>query len=330
MYWGRYVPVAERREKGKSKLQKILKGKEPQPIAITGKAISKEFWGKKWCDYLETFADYDNRLPRGKTYVRNGSVCHLEINKGLCTSYVSGSDLYRVKVEIKPLSAKLWGAIKNKCKGQIGSILELLQGKLSRNVMEVVSDHSEGLFPKNTEISYSCSCPDWADMCKHVAAVLYAIGSKLDHEPQLLFLLRDVDPSELISTQINLEAATTADQLATSDLSSLFGIEIDSDEASPSPSENDAQQIVAPIASSNKSRKTSPPSTLDLDTLTGHKLQDYREHQCKLSVQEFASSLGVTPATIYRWEKSTAILNLQERAKLALTTHYAKRQKALR
>ena len=167
---------------------------------IEGRKIAATFWGEAWCDHLESFSDFANRLPRGRTYVRNGSVCHLAIAKGHVEAKVSGSELYNVTVKIKTLPQKKWNELKKRCTGQIGSLLELLSGQLSESIMQVVTDRKEGLFPLPGEISFDCDCPDWASMCKHVAAVLYGVGSRFDHRPELLFELRGVDVEELIET----------------------------------------------------------------------------------------------------------------------------------
>ncbi len=209
-----------------NKLRK--KGKDIQPIEIEGRAIARSFWGKRWCEHLESFSDYANRLPRGRTYVRNGSVCHLAIRTGRIDAIVSGSELYDVSIRIDKLKAAAWKSVKSRCSGQIGSMLELLQGKLSRQVMGVVTDRERGLFPKPGEIRFDCSCPDWASMCKHVASVLYGVGSRLDDRPESLFLLRGVDTEELIATEMALPGdAATDDVLADDALAGIFGIDLD-------------------------------------------------------------------------------------------------------
>ena len=231
--WGRYVPVAERRAKARREMDKLRKkGKNIQPVTIDGRTIARSFWGKGWCDHLESFSDYANRLPRGRTYVRNGSVCHLDIRPGRIEAIVSGSELYNIVIRIKELQAATWTSIKDKCTGRIGSMLELLQGKLSDQVMAIVTDRHHGLFPQPGEIALDCSCPDWAGMCKHVAAVLYGVGSRLDSQPELLFLLRDVDAQELIAAEMALpEAAVGAagDTLADDQLGAIFGIDLDTE-----------------------------------------------------------------------------------------------------
>ena len=229
MEWRRYVPVAERRAKAHREMNKLRKkGKDIQPIEIAGRAIARSFWGKRWCEHLESFSDYANRLPRGRTYVRNGSVCHLAIRTGRIDAIVSGSELYDVTIRIDKLKAAVWRSVKSRCSGQIGSMLELLQGKLSREVMSVVTDRERGLFPKPGEIRFDCSCPDWASMCKHVASVLYGVGSRLDGHPESLFVLRGVDTAELIATEMTLPGeAGTDDALADDALAGIFGIDID-------------------------------------------------------------------------------------------------------
>lgn len=231
----RYVSAAERRKKAEKTAAKMSKkGEKVKSIKINGRTIAKTFWGKSWCDHLESFSDYENRLPRGRTYVRNGSVIHLNIEQGKIEALVQGSSLYKVSISIKSVEDAKWQKILNDCSGQIDSVIELLQGKLSNAVMKAITDKQYGLFPKPKEISLNCSCPDWADMCKHVAAVLYGVGARLDEEPELLFKLRHVDHLDLINkatlkvpTKQNSKRQVIMDQ----NLSNLFGIEIDAGQA---------------------------------------------------------------------------------------------------
>ncbi len=231
--WRPYVPVAQRRARARKKMDSLRKkGIDIQPVEIAGRKIATTFWGEAWCDHLESFSDYDNRLPRGRTYVRNGSVCHLEIRAGEVLAKVAGSEIYNVRIRIKTLPVKKWTAIKRRCAGHVGSLLELLQGRLSNHVMEVVTDRRDGLFPLPREISLNCSCPDWAVMCKHVAAALYGVGARLDQEPELLFKLRGADHEELIDTDAAaaVTAATSrggAKRLSDGELEDVFGIDLD-------------------------------------------------------------------------------------------------------
>lgn len=231
-FWRPYVPVAQRRARAMRQMERLRKkGVNIQPVEIDGRQIARTFWGRAWCDHLEKFSDFENRLPRGRTYVRNGSVCHLDIQKGRVTAKVSGSELYDVTIKIKGLPKDRWRRVKNACAGQIGSLLELLQGKLSDHVMAVVTDKDRGLFPHPGEISLDCSCPDWADMCKHVAAVLYGVGARLDEKPELLFLLRGVDHQELVTEDaarrvVAKAGKTDRKRLDESELSEVFGIDL--------------------------------------------------------------------------------------------------------
>jgi len=232
--WRPYVPVAERRARAARELAKLAKknGHASSPVLLEGRKIASTFWGKAWCDNLEAYSDYANRLPRGRTYVRNGSVVDLRISQGKVMARVSGSSLYRIEIKIKPLAASLWKSIQTECAGKIDSLIELLQGNLSLSVMQIVTRPERGLFPTPKEIELDCSCPDWADLCKHVAASLYGVGARLDKSPELLFLLRGVDPADLISKASAAEAvrqtAATdrAPVLTDKELTDVFGIEL--------------------------------------------------------------------------------------------------------
>lgn len=235
--WRPYVSVAERRRKAAKKIAKMKKsGRELSPVAIMGRKIATTFWGEAWCKNLEAYSDYSNRLPRGRTYVRNGSVLDLQIEFGRVRAIVSGSEIYEVAIEIKPLAKKRWADIKGQCAGRIDSLVELLRGSISKGVMEIVTRKGEGLFPSPREISLKCSCPDWATMCKHVAATLYGVGARLDHEPGLLFTLRGVDPTEMVEAAVDQPPTAGKSRmgrvLETHELSSVFGVDIDMDEAS--------------------------------------------------------------------------------------------------
>jgi uncharacterized Zn finger protein len=210
-YYKDYETVAERRAKALKKVDKLRKaGEEIQSIEpFKTRGIATSFWGKAWCRHLEQFSDYSNRLPRGRTYVRNGSVCHLAIDPETATAMVSGSEMYELSIHIDPLDPAKWSTIKNECRGKIGSLIELLQGRISDEIMQVVTHPLDGLFPHPKEIRFNCNCPDWADMCKHVAAVMYGIGVRLDTQPELLFKLRGVNHEELIAVDAAIDDLTT-------------------------------------------------------------------------------------------------------------------------
>ncbi len=227
-----YVPVAERRRKAIKEMNKLRKKGHPvSPVVIDGVKIARTFWGRAWCDNLERYSDFSNRLPRGRTYVRNGSVVDLQVQPGRVMARVSGSELYEVAVSIAPVSANLWAGLCNDCGGAVDSLVELLQGRLSTGVMERLCRQDTGLFPSPAQIKMSCSCPDSATMCKHVAAVLYGIGARLDEQPELLFRLRQVDESALIASvgsglSLAREVPVPGRVLEESDLSALFGVDM--------------------------------------------------------------------------------------------------------
>lgn len=342
-YYKPYVPVAKRREKALKKMAKLKKkGVDIQPVEIQGRKISKTFWGNAWCDHIERFCDIDNRLPRGRTYVRNGSVCHLNIEPGKIQGIVSGSELYNVEIHIEKLTKKKWQEIKKTCSGKVGSILEILQGTMSSSVMEIVTEPDDGLMPRLGEMKFKCNCPDWADMCKHVAAVLYGVGARLDIKPEMLFELRGVDPSELVDS-VDIPDADTSTELE-GDLSSLFGVEIEPENvATPikrpktkaksatskakkkAPTKKVSSKKFAPKreAKKPKSAKTTRPKTkqskADIKPFKPTKtaIKKLRK-RFDLNKTQFAKLVSVSPATITSWEDKPGRITLKPASEEAL------------
>ncbi|MFM7207881.1 MAG: SWIM zinc finger family protein [Planctomycetaceae bacterium] len=231
--WPQYVPVGKRIEAARKLAAKRAKasGRQPEPVAITGSGIAKTFWGKAWCRNLEGYSDFSNRLPRGRTYARNGSVVDLLVTRGRIEAIVAGSTVYDVAIAIGPLSPPKWRAIKADCAGSIGSLVDLLTGRLDDDVMRRLARPGDGMFPSPREVNVKCSCPDGARLCKHLAAVLYGIGSRLDTQPDLLFLLRGVDQQELVAaaTKESVSRAMRGEDahtIAADDLAEIFGIDL--------------------------------------------------------------------------------------------------------
>jgi len=239
-WWGRsdyykpYVSADEKRRRAEKAAAKLFKsGGTQAPVRLEGKTIARSFWGKAWCANLESYSDYSNRMPRGRSYVRNGSVIHLDIRRGEVEALVSGSRLYKIKITIAPVKEERWKALCLECAGGIGSLMELLGGRISERVMGVMTRRDAGLFPSPKEIKLDCSCPDWAEMCKHVAAALYGVGARLDEKPELLFLLRHVNHQDLVSGSAAVAALTGTKTgaehatLSTAEIGEVFGIELE-------------------------------------------------------------------------------------------------------
>ena len=230
--WKPYVSVAARRAKAERHAAQIKKkGQALSPVTAERGAIAKTFWGKSWCDNLERYSDYANRLPRGRTYLRNGSVIDLTITAGKVSAQVMGSELYKISVNIAAVPAPHWQAVGRDCAGSIDSLVELLQGRLSQGVMERICLPGTGLFPSPKEITFNCSCPDWAGMCKHIAAVFYGVGVRLDEQPELLFTLRKVDAKELVARAgvglaLPKKGPAAGKVLDEAKLGGIFGIEM--------------------------------------------------------------------------------------------------------
>jgi len=220
-----------------AKRQKRGEKFEALPAPAGQKKLSTTFWGQAWCRNLESYQVYESRLPRGRSYLRQGNVYNLEIEPGKLSAVVAGSELYDTSITIKPLPKEQWQQIVQSSAGQVGSMLDLLAGKLGDGLMKVLTDQDGGLFPKPKEIRFNCSCPDHADMCKHVSAVLYGVGVLLDTKPELLFTLRGVDQAELLSNASSAaitDLSNSSGDLAGADLSAIFGIDLSLD-ALPEP-----------------------------------------------------------------------------------------------
>ena len=233
-----YVPVAEKKAQAAAALKKLSKNNpSTEPVIIKGSKIVATWWGTAWIQNLEKYADYSNRIGRGRSYVRNGAVLDLRIDEGVINALVqgSGSRPYRVSIRISPISKQSWKKIIAVCEGKLGSLSEFFTGKFPKSLAELFTSKKQGLFPSPSQITLDCSCPDWADMCKHVAAVLYGVGTRLDKDPSLFFKLRGVNVDDLISKAVAGESDKLAKKAGVSgrrvisdaDLSLIFGINYD-------------------------------------------------------------------------------------------------------
>ncbi len=346
-WYPRYVPVDAQRARTVSEMNRLVaSGVKVQPVELRGRTLASSFWGRRWCEHVESFSEYAARLAHGRTCLRNGSVCHLSMEPGGVDAMVIGSALHHVTIRVRRLEAAAWMAMRTACAGRVGSLLELRAGRVPDDVAEVVTDRGSGLFPQPVDIVASCDCGDTTVLCKHAAAVLWGIGSRLDERPELLFLLRGVDESELIAA----EAALSRDSAAAAGLEpgatrgAAASKSADSRPLNaPRPAESTASLSAPPPAGSTApsrpvkktltyrppgpadARRRPAPSDLAGEAAgfvpTGAMVADLRE-QCGCSVAEFADLIQVTPATVRRWETTPGRLNLHAFPQEALRALY--------
>jgi len=231
-YYGEYVPVADKMRLAQKKIDAARRSGKPfDPVEPIHGRVGVSFWGSSWNKNLAAYSDYATRLPKGLSYARNGFVMDLSISAGCVKAKVMGSAPYDVTVSIDPLPQTTWNALKSACSGEIGSLIDLLQGKLGDNAMKLVCQQKTGLFPTPKEIKFKCSCPDDASLCKHVAAALYGVSDRLDRKPELLFALRGVDAKELTAanaaTLIAAQSSIGSKELSSDDMGGLFDLDFD-------------------------------------------------------------------------------------------------------
>lgn len=289
-----YVSIAERRRMAAFEARHAAESDRPlEPVRVQGRQIGTTPWGRTWSDHIEGFHDFANRLPRGRTYLRNGSVYHLAIGTGEIRARVMGSMPYEQRVSIAPCKPATWKRLRQRCAGGIGSLIELLEGRISSAVMRTMTQERDGLLPDLKQVELSCSCPDWANLCKHLAAVLYGVAARLDERPELLFTLRGVDPGDLVDPAAlpgqQAKASSRARRIE-GDLSSVFGIELDEEaEVPPAP------HVPGPRAKARSGKKTTS------------------RHAARVRRQELLA-LGVPPGTIATWLRQGVLEATAERA----------------
>ena len=348
MHWyPRYVPVDAQRARIVSEMNRLAaSGVKVRPVELRGRTLASSFWGRRWCEHVESFSEYAARLAHGRACVRNGSVCHLSIEPGGVDAMVIGSALYRVTIRIRRLEAAAWMAMRTACAGRVGSLLELREGRVPDDVAKVVTDRDSGLFPQPGDIVASCDCGDGPTLCKHAAAVLWGIGSRLDERPELLFLLRGVDETALIATEAALSRDPVADGGLESGATQGAAASKSADSMTlnaPRPAESKASLSAPPLAVSaapsrpvKKTLTYRPPGPADARRRrtpsdlageaagfvpTGAMVADLRE-RCGCSVAEFADLIQVTPTTVRRWETTPGRLNLHAFPREALRALY--------
>lgn len=239
--WGeypRYVAVAERRARNDAQLARLRK-QHPQvsPVVIQGRKLARTWWGQAWNDNLESYQDLRYRLDRGRSYVRHGAVLDLRLEPGRVHALVQGSrnDPYEVSIAIEPLPAAVWQGLVRDAQGRLNSLADLAGGRFPRDLADLFTARGKGLFPAPKEIRMQCSCPDYATLCKHLAATLYGVGSRLDEDPTRFFVLRQVEVADLVTAAVSersrelLEKAEKESKraLGGGDLGELFGIDLE-------------------------------------------------------------------------------------------------------
>ena len=304
-----YVSVAERKAQAQKALAKLRK-KYPNlsPVFIEGTQIARSVWGKAWCMHLESFSDYSNRIPRGKSYVRSGAVVDLHIEKGLITALVTGSSStpYEVRMEIACLNGERKEKIE-KLFREVASLelLDLLQGKLPRSLMAALTDTRDGLFPRVNEVKHTCSCPDYADFCKHQAAVLYGVGNRLDTQPELLFTLRGLDATVLTAGAEETLELAAGSELGERDLAALFGVELVdaalwTTEPQPPPKKAKSKRKQSTDGKESPAQSARTPKT-PMEQLL------YIQKYTRWDFSELAQQLSTTANRISKWSSVEAV-----------------------
>ncbi len=310
-YWNYtpYVSVGEKKAKAARKLAQ-LKKKNPgiQPVCIEGRAIARTWWGKSWNANLERYADYSNRIGRGRSYVCNGMVLDLQIAPGQVSALVQGTKAnpYKVSITIAGIKPARWQRIKAACQGRFDVLPELLEGRFPKALGDIFMARGEGLFPAPEEIDFSCSCPDWASMCKHVAAALYGIGARLDQNPMLFFALRHVDVNELVTRAVKDKTRKLLDKaekksarvIQDANLGDMFGINLDEPPPFEKKPEKPARRSADPISPKDGKK------ALTQDRKADGKIQ-------KLDVKGSRKSVKKTPAAAVKAPSPSPLANMK-------------------
>lgn len=313
-YWGfpKYVSVAEKKAKAAKKL-KQLKKKMPdiKPVILETNTLARTWWGKSWNKNLERYADYENRIGRGRSYLRHGAVLDLKIQSGKVRALVMGSESkpYEVLINIDAIKKNQWKELQTQCEGQLKSLQDLLAGKFPKGLGEIFFNEKTGLFPNPKNISFDCSCPDWASMCKHVAAVLYGVGARLDEDPSLFFKLRGVNTEDLLAGAIEDTAGKllekskkkSANVIDDADLSDIFGIDMD---LTPDfEKKKKTAPVAAPAKQKKKAKVPSPPrkrsNQKKSGNATAHVAELITASSTGMSMDQLAEKTGYVRTTLY-------------------------------
>jgi uncharacterized Zn finger protein len=295
-YWNRYTYVSKAEKIRKAEKAKVAlnkkKGAAIEPVEVSGREIARTWWGKSWNKNLEQYSDYENRLPRGRTYVRSGAVLDLKIAPNTITALVSGSRAkpYNIVINIRALDKKNEQALMDKSRASLDSMQSLLSGEFPSDLKELFLAKGTGFFPAPREIEFSCSCPDWASMCKHVAAALYGAAVRLDEKPELFFILRGIQIADFVGEIVKHETkkllkranAKSERVLAANkeELSQLFGIVMDE-----KPAQRSAGVVARVPAKGKKQSKSAVPPKMISRVV---KKKNVKDHMKKTMVRSKA------------------------------------------
>ncbi len=305
MSYGRfpkYISVAAKKAKAEKKIKQLRK-KNPnlKPVIITGKALATTWWGKAWNKNLERYADYANRIGRGRSYVRHMAVLDLQISKGQIKALVQGSTSrpYEVKISILPLKKNALNAVKKESAKQLSSLPDLLAGKFPKGLQDIFMVENKGLFPNPKEIKLDCDCPDWAVMCKHVAATLYGVGARFDEDPSIFFTLRNIALNDLVAQAVQEKTKRIIsskiqkkNSIADDHLGDLFGIDMDTEIDFTSAKKSERK---TPKKSTKQSKQTGKKHNPQTDLI----LAIIAESDDNISVKDLAEISGQPSQKIY-------------------------------
>ena len=312
-FYPRQMTKWEKAEKAAKTIARLTKkGRALSPVPEFSGRIAKTFWGKAWCDNIESYRDFAYRLERGRSYVRSGAVIDLQIAAGRVAALVigSGRNPYEVAITIKSMAKPKWNELVRRSAGRISSLMALAQGKLPPELLTDFCNPETGLFPKPSEIQFDCSCPDGASCCKHVAAVLYGIGARLDVDPSLFFTLRGIDPANIVGEDV-VDTLTegAASEIASDDLGDVFGIALDAEvpveEVSPAPKK---AKVKAVPGKSDVQTKTIPMERSGFADGSNGGLMKSVRLRLGLSQSEMGTRLGTYQAVISQIERGKARL----------------------
>ena len=320
------MTVGERKAKALRAAEKLGRTQSLDPVVIEGQ-LAATWWGKAWNRNLEGYADYSNRLARGRSYARHGSVIDLRIEAGLISALVQGSQSrpYEVKISIMAMHANARAQLNEACAGKLDSAEALLRGRFPEDMVRLLTAEKTGLFPNPSGIRFSCSCPDSASLCKHVAASLYGVGARLDRDPALFFLLRKIGLEDLISqavreeTQKLLQAKSAGESVLMDEedgsLSALFGIELSAvgeKRIPPGPvvqaeiNHPAATKVQGKTSGKAKEKASRHPRGLDRKPLT--KANNLRVKNDQIAVQDALQALETLSGEIHRLESELKTL----------------------